>query len=161
MKYVDRAASVETVRKKAVWGCRAGFAVVVLSAFTACEQAPRSMIGPSAAKVTAGRHAESGDVKWGARGQGVIHSAAKDSGVFCNLGPYGAAEESHATLSNSGNETVVCTGKTPASPDKAEKIEGFRCLLHFGDGDPTTPDVTFDSRAVVTPSGHVTLVCKS
>ena len=51
--------------------------------------------------------------------------------------------------------------KTEAAPAKAEHIEGFPCLLNFGDGDPATPDITFNSRAVVTPSGHVTLVCKS
>ena len=160
MKYVDRASSVETVRKKAVWGCRAGFAVVVLSAFTACEQAPRSMLGPTAS-VSAGRHAETDGDNWGAKGQGVLRSTANDSGFFCALGPYGAADSSHATISNSGNETVVCTGKAAVGPDKNTQIEGFPCRLHFGDGDPSTPDITFDSRAVVTPSGHVTLVCKS
>jgi hypothetical protein len=45
-------------------------------------------------------------------------------------------------------------------PPKAFILENFACGLRFGDGDPETPDTT-DSRLVVTPSGHVTLVCQS
>ena len=159
MKQVDRSSSLGTVRKKAVWGCSLA-ALVAVSSFTACEQAPRSLLGPTAS-VSAGRHAVSDADNWGARGKGVTRSAANDSEFFCALGPYGAADKSHATISNSGNETVVCTGQAPVAPDKTLKVEGFPCALHFGDGDPATPDVTFDSRAVVTPSGHVTLVCQS
>lgn len=160
MKQVDRSSSLGTVRKKAVWGGRA-LALLAVSVFTACEQAPRSLLGPTAA-ISAGSQAKKSDNnQWGARSQGSKTSAANDSGFVCALGPYGPAEKSHATKSASGNETVVCTGKTEAAPEKAQHIEGFPCLLHFGDGNPATPDFTSDSRAVVTPSGHVTLVCKS
>src|SRR5688572_305397 len=144
------------LRKKAVWGCRAA-ALVVVSALTACEQAPRSMLGPTAT-VSAGRHADTSNERWGAEGKGVMHSAATDSGFPCFLGGV-PAEHSHATVSNSGNETVVCSGDTPLRPDSAQHFE-FPCLLHFGDGDPTTPDVG-ESKITVTPSGHATLVCKS
>ena len=136
-------------------------AVVVAWTFTSCQQAPTSMVGPTAAISAVSQAQKLDGNEWGSRDHGEKHSAANETGFFCNLGPYGAAEESHATLSASGNETVVCSGKTAARPDKVEKIEGFPCLLHFGDGDPGTTDITFDSRAVVTPSGHVTLVCKS
>ena len=119
------------------------------------------MVGPTGA--SAGSQAQQpSENGWGSsRSHGDRHSASNESGFFCALGPFGAADDSHATMSASGNETVVCTGKTAAAPDKAEHVEGFPCLLHFGDGDPGTEDITFDSRAVVTPSGHVTLVCKS
>lgn len=157
MKQVDRAASLRTIRKKAVWGCRAGAAIIIVSAFTACEQAPRSMLGPTAA-VSAGRHADTSNERWGAEGKGVKQPAANDSGFACFLGGV-PAENSHATISASGNETVVCTGDTPLRPDHAEHLE-FPCLLHFGDGIPGTPDFGSDSQIVVTPSGHVTLVCK-
>lgn len=138
-----------------------GVAVAVISFFTSCQQAPKSLVGPTGA--SAGSQAQQPPENgWGSsRSHGDKHAAANESGFFCALGPYGAADDSHATMSASGNETVVCTGKTAAAPDKAETIEGFPCLLHFGDGDPGTEDITFDSRAVVTPSGHVTLVCKS
>lgn len=159
MKQVDRSSSLGTVRKKAVWGGRA-LALLAVSVFTACEQAPRSLVGPTAT-INAGSQAKKSGNEWGARSQGSKPSATNDSGFACALGPNGQADKSHATRSASGNETVVCTAKTEAAPEKAEQIEGFPCLLHFGDGDPTTPDITFDSRAVVTPSGHVTLVCKS
>ena len=145
------------IRKKAVWGFRTGAAVMIVSAFTACEQAPRSMLGPTAA-VSAGRHANTPGERWGAEGKGVMNSAATDSGFHCSLGGT-PAEHSHATVSNSGNETVVCTGDTPFRPDSAQHFES-PCFLHFGDGDPTTPDVG-EAKIIVTPSGHVTLVCKS
>lgn len=140
-----------------------GAAVAVVAFFTSCQQAPRSVVGPSLPGLSAGTQAQKSSTPpgWGSRSQGDKHSADNESGFFCALGPYGEAEKSHATRSASGNETVVCTGKTEAAPDRAEKVEGFPCLLHFGDGDPATEDITFDSRAVVTPSGHVTLVCKS
>jgi hypothetical protein len=163
MKQVDRVSSpLGTIRKKAVWGCRSlGVALVAVSLFAACEQAPRSIVGPTAITGAAFNSEGSAEERWGSLGQGVMHSAANESGFVCALGPFGRADDSHATISNSGNETVVCSGKTAASPDQAQLIEGFPCSLHFGDGDPTTPDVTTDSRAVVSPSGHVTLVCKS
>ena len=138
-----------------------GVAVAVVSFFTSCQQAPSSLVGPTGAKAGSQAQKPSGNGWGSARTDGDKHSASNGSDFFCALGPYGAADSSHATMSASGNETVVCTGKTEAAPDKAEKIEGFPCLLHFGDGDPGTEDITFDSRAVVTPSGHVTLVCKS
>ena len=40
-------------------------------------------------------------------------------------------------------------------PKSASHIEDFACDLHFGLG------TTTDSRAVITPSGRVSLVCKS
>lgn len=156
MQQVDRAASLTTIRKKAVWGFRkkavwgCGTAFVVVSAFTACEQAPRSMLGPTAA-VSAGRHAATSNERWGAEGKGV-HSAATDSGFPCFLGGP-LAEHSHATMSPSGNETVVCSGDTPFGFDRAEHVDG-PCLLHFGQG-------LGDAHITITPSGHVTLVCKS
>ncbi len=138
-----------------------GVAVAVVSFFTSCQQSPTSLVGPTGA--SAGSQAQKpSENSWGSsRTHGDKQSASNESDFFCALGPYGAADNSQATMSASGNETVVCTGKTEAAPDKAQKLEGFPCLLHFGDGDPGTEDITFDSRAVVTPSGHVTLVCKS
>jgi hypothetical protein len=149
MQQVDRAASLTRIRKKAVWGC--GMAFVAVSAFTACEQAPRSMLGPTAA-VSAGRHADTSGERWGAEGTGVMNSAATESGFACRLGAF-PAEHSHATVSNSGNETVVCSGDTPLRPESAQHIEGT-CDLHFGQG-------SGDAHITITPSGHVTLVCKS
>lgn len=157
MKQVDRPSSLGTVRKKAVWGSRAGAVIFIVSAFTACEQAPRFMLGPTAA-VTAGRHANTSNERWGAEGKGDKRSAETESGFDCFLAGV-QAENSHATLSASGNETVTCSGDTPSRPDHAEHFE-FPCLLHFGDGDTTTPDFG-ESKITVTPSGHVTLVCKS
>ena len=140
---------------------RFGAAFAIVSALAACQQAPSSLVSPTA--TNAGSQAQKADDgNWGARDRDLKSSADNASGFDCLLGPYGFADESHATRSASGNETVTCHGKTAAAPDSAQHIEGFPCLLRFGgDGDTKTEDITFDSRAVVTPSGNVTLVCKS
>jgi hypothetical protein len=140
---------------------RFGLVLVLICLGGGCQQTPRSALGPSAIGGTALNVEGSSEGAWGSRGHGVMHSAANESGFTCGLGPFGPADDSHATISDSGNETVTCSGKTSASVDKTQIMEGFECLLHFGDGDPTTRDVTFDSRAVINPSGHVTLVCES
>ena len=129
-----------------------GAVLVVVSLIAACQQAPRSVVGPSAIGGAA-LNDSSDDVRWGSALQdGITHSAANYSGFQCLLGGV-PAHTSHATISNSGNQTLVCSGQTTANPDRAEHTEGFPCLLHFG-------GTTYDSRRVVSPSGHATLVCK-
>jgi hypothetical protein len=82
--------------------------------------------------------------------------ASQQSGFVCRLGPFGIAEQSHATRSASGNQVLVCHGKADVTfvlPKKAQILEGFACALHF-DGTITTR-----SKLVFTPSGHITLTC--
>ena len=131
-----------------------GAVLVVVSLIAACQQAPRSVVGPSAMGGAALHADSSTEDRFGSLEHGNS-SAATDSGFECALGPgYGVTEDTHATISNSGNETVVCSGNTPFPPARAELLEGFPCELRFGDGDTT------DSRRVITPSGQITLVCK-
>ena len=153
---------------------RLGVAVLfLLPLFTACEQARITVTSPSAIESAAGGRV-TGTVEdiwtspsdvWGAAAESLLRSAENEAGFTCNLGPFGVADNSHATMSSSGNETVVCSGDAAPGvvrPGSALILDGVPCLLRYGpDGDPRSPDVTFDSQVVFTPSGHVTLVCKS
>jgi hypothetical protein len=139
--------------------------VVALSVATgsSCQQASLQMTGPSPITLSssAANLDPSSGLQWGATSSGM-HSADVESGFVCGLGPHGSTTDSHATRSASGNETVTCHAQSPLPPPTSAMIEtGFPCELHFGDGDPTTRDFSTNSRAVVTPSGNVTLVCKS
>ena len=96
----------------------------------------------------------SADEVFGSLTQGVSHSAAQESGFPCQLGPFGIAEHSHGVVSDSGNQTLHCSGKTALTGERLE-LEGFPCLLHF-DGEVTT-----DSRLSINPSGHANLFCQS
>jgi hypothetical protein len=85
---------------------------------------------------------------------GVMHSAAQESGFPCGL-PGGVTTQSHATISDSGNQTLHCVGDTPVAPDRRIVEEGFPCALHY------EGEVTLDSRIMITPGGQVILTCKS
>lgn len=127
---------------------------------TACQQSPTSVLGPSPAAVgTSAAHFDtSSNELAGALTQGVHHSAATDSGFACVF-PFGLglAEESHATRSDSGNQTLTCHAEAPPfiTPDSARQFEGFPCAMHY-DGTVTT-----DSKLLITPSGNMTLSCHS
>ena len=90
---------------------------------------------------------------FGSLTQGVMHSAANDSGFPCQFGPFGVAEHSHATISNSGNQTLHCSGKTAFTGERVE-LEGFPCLLHYEGA------VTTDSRFTINPSGQAHFMCQ-
>ena len=140
---------------------RIALVALCVSVFVACEQAPKSVLGPTASVIAAPTsHLEvSLSDEYGALPQRLVASrASQESDFGCRLGPFGIADQSHATRAASGNEILVCQGEADATfvlPDKAEIIEGFACALHF-DGTITT-----DSRLVLTPSGHVTLTCRA
>ena len=91
---------------------------------------------------------------YGSLSQGVMHSAANDSGFPCQFGMFGIATHSHATVSNSGNQTLHCSGKTEFTGERFE-LEGFPCPLHY------EGEVTLDSRFSINPSGHAQLMCQS
>jgi hypothetical protein len=91
---------------------------------------------------------------YGSLSQGVMHSAANDSGFPCQFGTFGIATHSHATVSDSGNQTLHCSGKTAFKGERLE-LEGFPCPLHY------EGEVTLDSRFMINPSGHAQLMCQS
>ncbi len=147
---------------------RARFATLLaIVMFAGCEQARISLTSPTPTSTTAADASAltiSPDDVFGSVEPGVMLSAAVERDFSCVLGPFAVATNSHATISNSGNETVVCSGQLSASvvaPEKIFVLEGFACALRFGDGDPSTSEITFDSVLRITPSGHVTMVCKS
>ena len=90
---------------------------------------------------------------FGSLTQGVMHSAANDTGFPCQFGPFGVAEHSHATISNSGNQTLHCSGRVAGTGERVE-AEGFPCPLHYEGA------ITTDSRLFITPSGQAHLMCK-
>jgi hypothetical protein len=140
--------------------CRIALAVILGATLAACEQAPHSVLGPTpsvAAPPTLNVELSPGDY-WGAMPERrlAMAKASQQSGFACRLGPFGIADQSHATRSASGNQTLVCHGQADATfvpPEKAQILEGFACALHF-DGTITTR-----SKLVFTPSGHITLTC--
>lgn len=91
---------------------------------------------------------------YGSLTQGVMHSAATDSGFPCQFGPFGMATQSHATISDTGNQNLHCSGDTPATGERFE-AEGFPCPLHYDN------QVTTDSRLMITPSGQAHLMCQA
>jgi hypothetical protein len=129
---------------------------VMIGVLGACAQAPPSPLAPSAASGAGAAHLTAdADARWGAVASGLRTLTADDADVPCALGRFGLAERSHFVSTPSGNETLVCTGSTPVASEKgATHLTGFLCMLPSG-------TVTTDSRLVLTPSGHVTLTCKS
>jgi hypothetical protein len=91
---------------------------------------------------------------YGSLTQGVMHSAANDSGFPCQFGTFGIATHSHATISDSGNQTLHCSGKTAFTGEPVE-LEDFPCPLHY------EGEVTTDSRFSINPSGQAHLMCQS
>ncbi len=139
--------------------CRIALAVICISTFAACEQAPHSIVGstPSVVAAPALNLELSPSDYWGALPPPLLAAkTAQESDFQCRIGPFGIAFQSHATRSASGNQTLVCHGQADATfalPKKAQVLEGFACALHF-DGTITTL-----SKLVFTPSGHLTLTC--
>ena len=148
----------------------------------ACQKSFPSVVGPSA--IAPGALASEAEITpsllpgtWGAlpasagfarlAPDDVDSGALNDSGFRCSFGGgLGVTIDSHATLSPSGNETVVCTGQAAEGvvlPAKTVVLNGeVPCQLRFGpDADPSTPDITFDSHVTLTSTGQITLVCKS
>lgn len=150
----------------------------VLAASVAACQASGSMAtpaGPTAAaagvasNVKASESAEASpwlEGRWGALAPlGVHHSAATESGFDCTLGPFGLATNSHAAISDSGNETVTCSGSFPDDPrlppSAVVQKDQVACDLHFTDNDGDgAGDKSSDSQLVITPSGQVSLTCQ-
>lgn len=71
---------------------------------------------------------------------------------LCAMGPYGLTTDSHATISDAGNVTLICNTTTATPPDRAERqFEGVPCSVFVG--------VTTDSYVLVSPNGNVKLYC--
>lgn len=130
--------------------------VVAALVLAGCGQARVSMLGPTplnvGANVTLG---ETTEPISGALEQGETHSAGQQSGFLCLIRGFGTTTDSHATISNSGVETLVCRGETTLTPPFADVSEGEPCRLFF------SGDITFNSHLVITPSGQVVLTCSS
>src|SRR5688500_9566601 len=116
---------------------RIALVAICVSMFAACEQSSNPVLGPTASVAPApasNLEVSPGD-SWGAMSQGLLVTKATQVSDFtCRLGPFGIAEQSHATRSRSGNQTLVCHGRAAATfvlPDKAQILEGFPCALHF------------------------------
>ena len=124
-----------------------GLAVIALGA---CQRSTLSVLGPSS--LTNGNTqlaSESSPPLFGAGETGTHNSAGTASGFPCLL--FGTrAEQSHATVSNSGNQTMHCSGKT----DLPEQQLTVPCPLFFGGVDP-------EGEFTVNPSGHASLKCKA
>jgi hypothetical protein len=141
---------VNEPRRKAVWGVRITFALAVLTLGASAQPRADQPLGSLARlhmrdmRAAAFASLESGTNE---------RSAQQESGFSCGLLGFGTTQQSHATMSASGNQSLHCSGETPLQPDRAVIIEGTPCLLHFDD------EVTSDSRLVITPSGNVILTC--
>ena len=138
---------------------RIALVAICVSTLVACEQSPSLVLSPTASVAPAptSNLVVSPSDYWGAVTQ-LLHAtkAAQVSDFACRLGPFGIADQSHATRSRSGNQTLVCHGRADATlvlPDKTQILEGFPCALHF-DGAITTR-----SKLVFTKSGHLSLTC--
>jgi hypothetical protein len=138
---------------------RIALVAICVATLAACEQPPNLVLSPTASvdpAPTSNLEVSPSDY-WGAVSQGLLATKATQVSDFtCRLGPFGIADQSHATRSRSGNQTLVCHGRAAATvvlPDKTQILEGFPCALHF-DGAITTR-----SKLVFTKSGHLTLTC--
>lgn len=90
----------------------------------------------------------------GALEPGEHGSATVASGFLCGV-YYTLTTDSHATLSNSGNETLTCRGDLPGHitpPLKAVIWNGIPCNLRFS-------GVATGSKLVTTPAGELILKC--
>lgn len=96
------------------------------------------------------------DEVWGAMETGDHQSAGVAKGFLCGTGPGGLTRKSHATVSDSGNETLTCQGQLPTGtePPEAVILKGILCGLYFGGS-------TTNSRVVITPGGVVNLRCQT
>lgn len=145
------------------------FALVtfVLSVFVGCQQLPHSVIGPTAmpAGWSTPLASESDTPLFGSLRLGVHSSAAQESGFPCALFDVPPEQQghpqSHATISESGNQTLHCSGQTllPANTCDFLQCDNVACVMHFPD-DSGAP-VVGEGRFNVTPSGHATLTCHS
>lgn len=91
----------------------------------------------------------------GALESGTHESAGVARGFLCGLFVT-LTTDSHATISNSGIQTLQCHGDfDPAllGLTRAVKIEGLPCFLHFG-------GMTTDSQLIATPGGKMHLHCR-
>jgi hypothetical protein len=135
----------------------ASLAGVFVLTLSACEHSSVAVVGPSmnVPSLSATGLESSAEGMWGVTATGVVRTGGQQTDFTCFLGPFGVAERAHFTVSASGNASLVCSGKvTAAPPDKAIEFAAFPCALPSG-------DVTIDSRAVFTPSGHVSLTCQA
>ena len=124
-----------------------GLAVIVLGA---CQRSNLSVLGPSIlANDKTQLASESSLPLFGAWETGTHNSAGTASGFACGI--FGArGDQSHATISDSGNQTIHCSGQT----ELPEQQLIVPCLLFFGGVDP-------EGEFTVNPSGHASLKCKS
>jgi hypothetical protein len=138
-------------------------AAILAIQVAACGHDPIAVVGPTLASVTpapaatagsGGRLSVASEMQWGAQALWSVASIGQIGGFTCVLGPFGTTDDSHFTVSASGNELMVCNGDTAFLPDQAFMLEGFPCQLPSG-------TVAIESRLVITPSGHATLTCRS
>jgi hypothetical protein len=135
----------------------AALIAVLACTLAACEQGRTSLTGPTPVTLTSGvtlHSEESLPELYGALTQGEMHSAAQASGFPCSLGPFGVTEQSHATISDSGNQTLVCRGENPLPGGSAETIPLPVCALHYA-------DAAGSGSLLLTPSGEVIFTCQS
>ena len=101
---------------------------------------------------------------FGALPLGRHNSAAQESGFDCNVGGP-TTTNSHATISDSGKQTLVCHGHTQLTPSnfcsdtQGACIVSVRCGLRFPD--ESGQAVVGEGRFIVTPSGEAHLICHS
>ena len=84
------------------------------------------------------------------------NSAQVAKGFLCGL-VFNLTTQSHATQSNSGNETLQCKGDLPDAippPDQTMRFEGLLCGLIFS-------GLTTNSTLQVHPSGKIDLKCQT
>ena len=124
-----------------------GLAMIVLGA---CQRSNLSPLGPSV--LTSERTQPASQLYeplFGALEIGTHNSAGQASGFACSL--FGTpAEQSHATISNTGNQTQHCSGQT----NLPEQQLIVPCPLFFGGVDP-------EGEFTVNPSGHASLKCQA
>ena len=84
---------------------------------------------------------------------GIHNSAAVASGFPCSTLST-ITYESHATISDSGNQLLWCMGTHDFVLDETLIITNQNCALHF-DGQHTT-----DSKVVLNPTGAAILICR-
>jgi hypothetical protein len=99
-------------------------------------------------------------VQFGAAESGTHNSAGVARGFQCWVGPdAGYTWDSHETVSNSGYQTIWCQGTQPFPPPRTVILQGcidipMECTFFFGGS-------TCDYKAILSPNGNVTLMCKS
>jgi len=100
------------------------------------------------------------EAQYGASESGTHNSAGVARGFQCWVGPdAGYTWQSHETVSNSGQQTIWCRGTQPSPPPRTVILKGctdipMECTFYFGGS-------TCDYRAILSPDGSVTLMCRS